>query len=307
MSDQDTTTTQATPSAAAPSAPATQPAASPAPASTPPADARAPGTGAEGQQSGSTPGVSPEYRQISVDEYEKLVRNGERVAGMQSLIDPLVKAKITDPGAVSRLANFHQKASELGVDPERLLDVFRAPQGAETPAASEEQTTAGLTAEQVNRLLDERDAKAQHTSAMRDQDSFFDSLAARLAGEGADPKYVGEVRDLIETKWSKSAQLYPEGHALRGVDLRPLTAQERSALEASVTDSFRLLRAQDLAARGQAAGGSVPTGSPASGATGSQTPTGQKPWSHMTQDEKVAYYKQRSAAIAGGPTSQVVG
>lgn len=242
-----------------------------------------------------------------MSEYETLVRNSQRVGGQDRLVSPLVQAGITDPEAVNRMVGVYRKAGELGVDPLQLLDAL----GGTKPPAAPQQTGAGepshgLTAEEATRLFGQLSAKDRHDTESRMQSEYFDSLASRLSGDGADAQYREVVRDIIDAQWLRGAQLYPEGHPLRDSQLRPMTAQERASFEAAVDGRIKLLRAQSMMGLGQSAGRSVPAGAPQTNATGSQPPNGPKPWAYMSDNEKKEALRQEMNRHTGGPVSQAV-
>lgn len=301
-----TTTTSVTPPNAAPATSGVNPVASPAPAGTPPWAPPAPGTGSPPPNGASTFTVPEGYRLIPVSEHDTFVRNSQRVSGQDRLIQPLVESGFTDPEEIKRLAGVGKQARESGVDLSSVLSVFgpKAP----TPAApmTAPQQTVGLSADEVDQRINAANAVREHQSAMQSQSSKFDALATSIAGEGADPKVREEIRDIIETKWGKSAQFYETGHPMRDSAFRPFTDAEFQQFSKSVHDSFALVRAQAMASMGQAAGRTTPTGQPAMNATGNQTPGGVKPIGQMSRAEREEYARRHLTAASGGPTSQVV-
>lgn len=247
------------PNAQAAVAPETPPAPPPAPAPSPSSQ----------QQTQQTPN----------NDAPDLSRRLAAMDGYKSVADPLIRAGYKDPNQILELI-------ERGKRAETPAQPVQATPSETGPRPLTEADLPRLTSSFVSEL-DKRESMAQHNAAIASQESATAQAAQALSGRFGDSPLVTLA---LQQAIQKREALYPVGHPLRDVEIRPPTADQiaeavkeaEQTLAALAGAGLRQDAADALANAGRASGALEPSGGAGS----------DRPFWDLPQAEKEAMAKR---------------
>lgn len=264
-------------------------------------------------QPATQPQIDDGYERVPREQYQTLVRNSERVRGMEPFFQKATSYGWKRPEDLEQWGEFAKFAKDKGLDAKRLMSSFQTEQTEQPQApgfdieAIKKELAGGFVSK--DELALER-ATGKHEMAQERQNTVVQKAIESLAGELPFPKAVVSRAVAGFLSDPQNYRLYPDGHPLHDRTPMPHDEDSLKPIIAAIKKELSEAAGESLAATGDAVlKGKVP--SPAGSSPAKPTKTTKddetRPGGLPSRATLEAAAKAKAARRGNAPVSSVGG
>lgn len=249
---------------------------------------------------GPAPTVPDGMELVPKDELANLRRASDNYRGAAPLINKLVQSGIKSPDDLTNVLTPVQRAREMGLDLNGVLNTLRPPM----PATAAPEESKPLTRADLSSYMEDQKVKDRHETAAAQEDVMIRGLVDHLVGEKGSEAERRAVRGLVYDYVTERTTAYDSG-PLRG-QVKPLSEREFAQIKASATDGWKAIRGQHLQEIAANAGTARPAPVAPGGAGAATTSPNLRPLPGTPEHRAMVEAKldRMQAGRSGAPLSQ---
>lgn len=210
------------------------------------------------------------FERVPRDQYQTLVRNNERLRGMEGFYQKASSLGFKKPEDLEPWGKFRQFAEQRKLSPEKLMGAFQDDQQGQQQQAP--QFDPDAFKKELSGQFEERFAMGDHKILEERASGLIQKAVGELMGENPSPRdqYLIKQAFMAELSDPKNLRLYGDGHPLASKTPMPHDAESLAKVVAHVKKQLGLAAGAEMAETGAAVNRGVKS---AAGAAGKSAPT----------------------------------